>query len=109
MPPLPAAELPESAALLYAPASIHHDYLEARSVAQLSRAGATHLKMKLAAHFGGVLFEREAFDDYAVARSSRWKGVQDCLGTLIAVTRVSLVGGPDSAKHLDLKMQGGLP
>lgn len=58
------AELPESLALLYAPITIHHDYLEDdRRVAQLSVQAATHLKYKLTAYFSGELFSHDDFSD----------------------------------------------
>jgi len=63
VPGIPDADLPESVALLYMPITIHHDYLEERRIAQLSRAGAIHLKRQLAAHLGGELFGHEDFDD----------------------------------------------
>lgn len=63
LPPIDAVGLPESAALLYAPITLHHDYLEDRRVAQLSSEAAVHLKRQLAAHFSGALFSHAAFED----------------------------------------------
>jgi hypothetical protein len=63
LPPIPAAKMPESLALLYAPITLHHDYLLDRRIAQLSRSAAIHLKRQLALHFGGALFSHAAFDD----------------------------------------------
>jgi hypothetical protein len=55
--------MPESLALLYAPTSLHHEYLEGRRIAQLSVAAAVHLKRQLATHFSGATFRHEAFAD----------------------------------------------
>ena len=63
VPELADVGLPESLALLYATTTIHHDYLEDRRVAQLSVVAATHLKLKLTAHFSGELFSHEDFFD----------------------------------------------
>lgn len=62
VPTLEAAGMPESLALLYAPTTIHHDYLEGHRVAQLSVVAAIHLKRQLAAHVSGLL---ASHDDYA--------------------------------------------
>jgi len=63
LPALETVGLPESAALLYAPITVHHDYLKDRRVAQLSRSAAIHLKRQLTSHFSGALFRHDAFDD----------------------------------------------
>lgn len=63
VPPLEEAKLPESLALIYAPIVVHHDYLEGRRIAQLSKVAAVHLKRQLAAHTSGSLFSHEDFDD----------------------------------------------
>lgn len=63
LPPLPEAGMPESVALLYAPTTLAHGYLEERRVAQLSVAAAIHMKRQLARHFGGSLFSHRAFED----------------------------------------------
>jgi hypothetical protein len=65
VPPIPEVEMPESLALLYAPITVHHDYLVDRRLAQLSVEGAVHLKLKLAALYGGTLFGHEDFEDRA--------------------------------------------
>lgn len=65
VPPIEEAGLPESLALLYAPTTIHHDYLDDRRVAQLSETAAIHLKYKLTATYGGTLFAHEDFADVA--------------------------------------------
>jgi hypothetical protein len=66
---VPAIEevgLEESMALIYAPVTIHHDYLEDRRVAQLSEEAAIHLKYKLCALWSGELFSHADFDDKVV-------------------------------------------
>jgi hypothetical protein len=63
---VPAIEemgLNESLALLYAPVTIHHDYLEDRRIAQLSEEAAVHLKYKLCALATGELFSHSDFED----------------------------------------------
>lgn len=60
-----AIGLPESLALLYAPITLHHDYLEGQRVAQLSETAAVHLKYKLTAFFAGQRFSHDDFDDVA--------------------------------------------
>lgn len=67
IPPISEAELPESLACLYAPVTIHHDYLEDRRIAQLSEVASVHLKRQLTYHFGGELFSHEDFSDIAGA------------------------------------------
>jgi hypothetical protein len=63
LPAIEGAQMPESLALLYAPTTLHHDYLEERRIAQLAVKAAIHLKRQLAAHFGGSVFKHEAFRD----------------------------------------------
>ncbi len=63
LPAIEAAEMPESLALLYAPTTLHHDYLEQRRITQLAVPAAVQLKRQLTAHFGGSLFKHEAFED----------------------------------------------
>jgi hypothetical protein len=63
LPPIPAAEMAESLALLYMPITLHHDYLEERRIAQLSVEAAVHLKRQLTYHFGGELFSHDDFTD----------------------------------------------
>jgi hypothetical protein len=71
LPPIAAAAMPESFALLYASTTLHHDYLEAdeagetRRVAQLSAAAAVHLKYKLVAFHAGERFSHADFADEA--------------------------------------------
>jgi hypothetical protein len=69
LPPITAADMPESFALLYASITVHHDYLETdeagetRRVAQLSAAAAVHLKYKLVAFHAGERFSHADFSD----------------------------------------------
>ena len=63
LPPIEDQGLVESLALIYAPVTIHHDYLEDRRVAQLSEEAAVHLKYKLCAMNSGELFSHENFED----------------------------------------------
>lgn len=63
VPAITDKELPESLALIYSAITVHHDYLEQRRIAQLSKAGAVHLKYKLVALYGGELFSHADFDD----------------------------------------------
>jgi hypothetical protein len=62
VPPIAEVELPESVALLYAPITLHHDYLADRRIAQLSADALIHLKRQLALFYGGSLFSHTAFD-----------------------------------------------
>ncbi len=62
LPPLPEAQLPESVALLYAPITLHHDYLsDDRRIAQLGSDAQAHLKRQLSLFYGGSLFSHNAF------------------------------------------------
>ncbi|HEX5592950.1 MAG TPA: hypothetical protein VFX35_06350 [Solirubrobacterales bacterium] len=63
LPAIPDQGLEESLALIYAPVTIHHDYLEDRRVAQLSEEAAVHLKYKLCAMYCGELFSHDDFED----------------------------------------------
>lgn len=63
VPAIEEAGLEESLALIYAPVTIHHDYLEDRRVAQLSEEAAIHLKYKLCALWSGELFSHNDFED----------------------------------------------
>ncbi|HEX7060287.1 MAG TPA: hypothetical protein VF176_10600 [Solirubrobacterales bacterium] len=63
VPAIEEAGLPESLALIYAPVTIHHDYLDDRRIAQLSEEAAIHLKYKLCAHSTGELFSHDDFED----------------------------------------------
>jgi len=63
LPAIEGAQMPESLALLYAPTTLHHEYLEQRRIAQLAVEAAIHLKRQLTAHFGGSIFKHEAFRD----------------------------------------------
>jgi hypothetical protein len=63
VPAIEEAGLVESLALLYAPLTIHHDFLEDRRIAQLSEEAAIHLKYKLCALSTGELFSHEDFSD----------------------------------------------
>jgi len=63
VPPIGDAELPASMALLYSAITLHHDYLEDRRIAQLSKPAAVHLKYKLTALFGGERFSHADFSD----------------------------------------------
>jgi hypothetical protein len=65
LPPIEKQNFPESLALLYSAITLHHDYLEERRIAQLSKPAAIHLKYKLAALFGGTRFGHEDFQDRA--------------------------------------------
>jgi hypothetical protein len=62
LPPIADAQMPESVALLYAPITLHHDYLtDDRRIAQLSVDALIHLKRQLALFYGGALFSHTAF------------------------------------------------
>lgn len=63
LPAIPDQGLEESLALIYAPVTIHHDYLEDRRVTQLSPEAAVHLKYKLCAMYSGELFSHDDFED----------------------------------------------
>ncbi|MTD45585.1 hypothetical protein GKE82_24575 [Conexibacter sp. W3-3-2] len=63
LPAIASAQMPESLALLYAPTTLDHGYLEKQRIAQLSVTAAVHLKRQLARHYGGSLFKHEAFAD----------------------------------------------
>ncbi len=63
VPAIEEAGLEESLALIYAPVTIHHDYLEDRRVTQLSEGAAIHLKYKLCALWSGELFSHDDFED----------------------------------------------
>jgi hypothetical protein len=55
---LPAMmHLPESAALLYMPVTVHHDVIAQDRVAQLTGAAFWHLRVKLMAFVGGFLLD----------------------------------------------------
>lgn len=55
---LPAmSDLPESAALLYMPVTVHHDVIAQDRFAQLTGAAFWHLRVKLMAFVGGFLLD----------------------------------------------------
>jgi hypothetical protein len=62
LPATPDGELPESAALLYYPVTLHHDFLEGQRVTQLAYEGARQLQRKLGAFFAGFDVERDELD-----------------------------------------------
>jgi hypothetical protein len=62
LPAIAEPEMPESVALLYAPITLHHDYLsDDRRVAQLSEEALVHLKRQLVLFYGGQLFSHSVF------------------------------------------------
>ena len=64
VPAIPAAALPESLALLYSAITVHHNYLEERRIAQLSKIAAVHLEVQDGcALWCGGLFSHQDFDD----------------------------------------------
>jgi hypothetical protein len=63
LPAIDDAGMPESVALLYAPITLHHDYLDDRRIAQLSAEASVHLKRQLALFYSGSLFSHTAFED----------------------------------------------
>ncbi|QEC48811.1 hypothetical protein FSW04_15320 [Baekduia soli] len=62
MPPLPDVGLEESMALLYMPATLHHDMIADRRVSQLTRDASSQLQKKLAWYSTSMLLERSDFD-----------------------------------------------
>ena len=59
---LPATDkLPESAALLYMPITMHHDVIADDRCMQLSGSAFWHLKAKLMVFFGGYLVHPDEF------------------------------------------------
>lgn len=63
LPALEEAAMPESVALLYAPTTLHHEFLEDCRIAQLDVTAAVHLKRGLASFYSGSRFSHEAFED----------------------------------------------
>lgn len=61
---LPAMrDLPESAALLYVPVTVHHDVIAQDRFAQLTGAAFWHLRVKLMAFVGGFLLDASELGD----------------------------------------------
>jgi hypothetical protein len=61
---LPAmSDLPESAALLYMPVTVHHDVIAQDRFAQLTGAAFWHLRIKLMAFVGGFLLDPSELGD----------------------------------------------
>jgi hypothetical protein len=55
--------LPESAALLYLPVTIHHDVIAEDRIAQLTGEAFWHFRAKLMAFCGGFLIHPSEFGD----------------------------------------------
>lgn len=61
---LPATrDVPESAALLYLPVTVHHDVIAQGRLAQLTGAAFWHLRVKLMAFVGGFLLDPSELGD----------------------------------------------
>lgn len=56
-------DLPESAALLYVPVTVHHDVIAQDRFAQLTGAAFWHLRVKLMAFVGGFLLDASELGD----------------------------------------------
>jgi hypothetical protein len=57
----PLDDLPESAALLYLPISLHHDVIARDRIAQLTGVAFWHLRVKLMAYSGGLVVDSARF------------------------------------------------
>lgn len=55
--------MPESAALLYLPVTVHHDVIAHDRIAQLTGAAFWHLRVKLIAFVGGFLLDPSELGD----------------------------------------------
>jgi hypothetical protein len=59
----PMSDMPESAALLYMPVTVHHDVIARDRFAQLTGAAFWHLRVKLMAFVGGFLLDPSELGD----------------------------------------------
>jgi hypothetical protein len=64
----PAEGLPESAALLYMPITVHHDVIAEDRIAQLTGSAFWHLRVKLMAFVGGFLLDPGELGDVPASR-----------------------------------------